>query len=292
MNERNLERIPRSCGLKIKAVYATLKNAERNATDFILQHPDDVKDLSIVEFARRAKCSEATIVRLSKRLGYKGFPELKADFADFPEGEDDGLEYRGIQKKDAPEQVVQKVVDATIVALQDTVAIMDKDQYSRALKAIVNASNILFCGVGDAALVAMEAYQRFVRVGQNCCVSEDPDLQLILATNLGKEDVVVAVSHSGKSSTVINAVKTAKQAGATVIAITNFPVSPLTKNSDIVLLTAVFTQHITGEVISKRVAELCIIESLYINYLLQKGKGAMGTLIASNEAVRINKLWT
>ena len=60
MNERNLERIPRNCGLKIKAVYTTLKTAERNATDFILQHPDDVKDLNIVEFARRAKCSEAT----------------------------------------------------------------------------------------------------------------------------------------------------------------------------------------------------------------------------------------
>jgi RpiR family carbohydrate utilization transcriptional regulator len=187
---------------------------------------------------------------------------------------------------------VEKVIDATIDALRDTVAIMDKEQYGKALKAIVNAPNILFCGVGDAALVAMEAYQRFVRVGQSCCASEDPDLQLIMATNLGKTDVVVAVSHSGKSSTVVNTVKAAKQAGATVIAITNFPVSPLTKNSDIVLLTAVFTQHISGEVISKRVAELCIVESLYINYLLQKGKVAMRTLAASNEAVTVNKLWT
>lgn len=291
MNERNLERIPRNCGLKITAVYAVLKTAERKAADFILENPDEIKDLTIVEFAGRAQCSEATIVRLSKRLGYKGFPELKTDFAGLAEGGEDGLGYQGISKKDGPDDVVRKVIDATIDALRDTLSIMDKQQYGKALEAMVNAPNILFCGIGDAALVAMEAYQRFVRVGQSCCVSEDPDLQLIMATHLGKGDVVVAISHSGKSTTVVNTVKMARQAGATAIAITNFPVSPLTKNSDIVLLTAVFSQHITGEVISKRVAELCIIESLYINYLLKKGKGAMRILLASNKAVKVNKLW-
>ena len=139
MNELNLERIPRDCGLKIRAVYAALKTAERKAADFVLQFPEEIKDLTIVEFAQKAQCSEATIVRLSKRLGYRGFPELKADFADFAEEGDDGLEYQGISKKDGPEEVVQKVIAATIDALQDTVRIMDKKQYGKALNAIVNA---------------------------------------------------------------------------------------------------------------------------------------------------------
>ncbi|HUV06092.1 MAG TPA: MurR/RpiR family transcriptional regulator [Spirochaetia bacterium] len=292
MNEQNMDRIPRNCGLKIKAAYGTLKTAERKAADFILENPDEVMDLMIVDYANRAECSEATIVRLAKRLGYKGFPDLKADFADLKKGDDVGLDYQGINKKDSAPDIFRKVIDATIDALRDTLHIMDKSQYVKALKSMLNAPNVLFCGVGDATLVAMAAYQRFVRIGQPCCCSEDPDLQLIMASHLRKGDVAIAISHSGKSSTVVNTIKMAKQAGATAIAITNFPVSPLTKNSDIVLLTAVFTQHVTGEVLSKRVAELCIVESLYINYLLQKGASAIRMLTTSNDAVKVNKLWT
>jgi RpiR family carbohydrate utilization transcriptional regulator len=292
MNEKNSEKIPHNCLLRLRSVYANLKKAERKAADFILDRPEVISGITIVEFAQQAACSEATIVRLSKRLGYEGFPDLKADFAGGGDGEgpEGGYEYRGISKRDTPVEVMQKVIETTVTALRDSFNIIDKRQYERALEALVAAPTILLCGVGDAALVAMEAWQRFVRIGQNCQVSDDPDLQLILASHLEKNDVVVAISHSGRSRTVVNTVKMARRRGAAAIAITNYPVSPLTKNSDIVLLTAVFQQHVTGEVISKRVAELCIIESLYISYLIRKGRTSLSMLAASNRAVGANKL--
>ncbi len=43
----------------------------------------------------------------------------------------------------------------------------------------------------------MEACQRFLRIGVNCNVSEDPDLQLIFAEHLQKGDVFLAISHTG-----------------------------------------------------------------------------------------------
>jgi DNA-binding MurR/RpiR family transcriptional regulator len=129
-----------------------------------------------------------------------------------------------------------------------------------------------------------------VRIGEPCQVSEDPDLQLIMAAHLGAGDALLAISHSGRSRTVLDVVRRAREAGAVVIAITNFPVSPIAKRADIVLLTAAFSQHHTGEVISKRISELCIIESLYINYLVRKGQPALRRLSLSNEAVQVHKL--
>jgi DNA-binding MurR/RpiR family transcriptional regulator len=102
--------------------------------------------------------------------------------------------------------------------------------------------------------------------------------------------VLFVISHTGRSRTILDSAKQARKNGATVILITNFPVSPLAKHADIILLTAVFSKHLTGEVISKRVAELCIIESLYINYLIRKGSAALERLNISNEAVRVNKV--
>lgn len=289
MNERHLEKIPHNCLIKIRAVYDSLKSAEKKAVDFILEHPEEITHLTIVDFAEKAGCSEATIVRLSKRLGYDGFPKLKADFPRH-EGNDDYFEYEGISKDDDYPTVTQKIFEASINALKDTLEIMDTEVYSQAMEALLNARKILFCGVGDGALVAMEAYQRFIRIGEHCMVSQDPDVELIMSAHLTPDDVLIAISHSGRSRTVINALKKGKQAGATTIAITNFPLSPLAKNVDIVLLTAAFsTQPDTGEVISKRVTELCIIESLYTNYLLKNGKAALDRLNISNEAVSINK---
>jgi DNA-binding MurR/RpiR family transcriptional regulator len=154
----------------------------------------------------------------------------------------------------------------------------------------VKAGTVLFCGLGDAAVVAQEAHQRFVRVGKRCVSTLDPDLQLMYASQFGPGDVVVAISHSGRSRTVLDTVRMAKDRGVTVIGITNFPVSPLAKKADIVLLTAVFTEHITGEVGAKRATELSILESLSINYAIKIGDEAISQLQRSNKSVDVNKI--
>ncbi len=289
MNDKRVDGIPRGCLIKIRSVYDTVKSAERRAIDFILEHPKDVPALTIVAFAAKAGCSEATVVRVSKRLGYGGYPEMRKSFA---AGNGDGeiLDYGGIRRSDSYAEVARKVFEASIGALRDTLGLLNDAQYGKAVAALLSARRMLICGVGDAHLVALEAYQRFVRIGESCQVSEDPDLQLIMAAHLAEGDVLVAISHSGRSRTVLDVVRRAREAGATVIAITNFPVSPIAKRADIVLLTAAFSQHHTGEVISKRISELCIIESLYINFLIKKGQPALRRLSQSNEAVQVHKV--
>jgi DNA-binding MurR/RpiR family transcriptional regulator len=291
MNETNLLKIPHRCMLQIQAVYENLKSAERRATDFLLDHYAEVGDKTIIEFASGAGCSEATIVRLSKRLGYDGYPDLKADFAktDGEPGTSSYIEYRDIKRGDSPFQVVKKVFNASVAAILDTLNVLDETSYLQALEALRRAETIMFCGTGDGGLVALEAHQRFLRLGRHSVASIDYDIQLIMASHLKKGDMLFAISHTGRTKNILHTVKTAAKAGATVVAITNYPVSPLTKNADIVLLTAVFSTSPIGEVISKRVTELCIIESLYTNYLIHEGKSAVGKLRASDRAVSINK---
>lgn len=288
MDKSNLSKIPHKCLLNIKAVYDILQSAEKKAADFIQSNPGEIANSTIVDIASKAKCSEATIVRLSKRLGYEGFLDLKADFANVTK--EHYLEYEEVNEMDDVITVVKKVFDSSIAAINDTFDIMNRIEFEKALDVILSANKIMFCGVGDAALVAKEAYQRFTRIGQNCYTSSDCDIQLILSSQLDKNDVLVAISYSGRSQSVVKAVKIAKKSGAKVIAITNFPISPLTKKSDIILQTAVFSKYATGEVISKRIVELCIIESLFINYLLKKGQPVIDTLRKSNEVIKINKL--
>lgn len=289
MNETNIEKIPHNCVLQLQAVYDSLKTAEKNGADYLLENPEKVIDMGIVDFAREAGCSEATIVRLSKKLGYDGFPELKKDFQKYLHSEN-YYEYENITKNDSPFAVLKKVFESSVSAIQDTLELIDPQEFEAAVEAIIGAENIMFCGVGDAAAVAMEAYQRFVRIGQKCSFSFDSDVQLILASQLKPGDVFIAISHSGRSKTVVEVLKAAKDKGATAISITNFPVSPLSKTSDIILRTAVFLKSAGGEVMAKRLTALCIIESLYIYFLFNKGGEHLSSLDTSNEVVQINKI--
>jgi len=289
MNEARLEEIPHACVLQMQAVYESLKSAERKAADYLLGNPRKVSGLNIVDFAADAGCSEATVVRLSKKLGYEGYPELKRDFSSYQEGEK-LYEYENISSEDDPLETMRKVFESSIQGLQDTLEMIDTRQYLAAVEAVGKAGSLMFTGVGDAGAVAMEAYQRYLRIGRRSLFSADGDTQLIYANQLLPGDVLIAVSHSGRSKSVVDTVKVAADRGATTIAVTNFPVSPLSKRSDIVLQTAVFSRNLTGEVMSKRVTALCIIESLYMNTLLHSGKETAENLARSNDIVSINKM--
>ncbi len=289
MNEQNFARIPHNCVLQLQAVYGTLKSAERKAADYILDYPENLTGLSIVEFAGRAGCSEATIVRLSKRLGYEGYPELKGDIASAREN-GTVYEYDDVSPADPPGTIIRKVFEASIQALKDSLEMLDEEAYSRTVDVLSDARTILLAGIGDAALVAQEAQQKFMRMGVSSRYSLDGDLQLIHASQLTPGDVVIAISHSGCSKPVIDVCKLARTFGATIVGVTNFPVSPLAKKSDIILQTAVFAKSMTGEVISKRITALCVIESLYLSVLFRQGGDALTVLGRSNDAVGVNKV--
>ena len=65
--------------LNIKILYGEMGKAEKRIADWINENPGKLISLSIVELAEKCKCSEATIVRFAKRLGFSGYQEMKID---------------------------------------------------------------------------------------------------------------------------------------------------------------------------------------------------------------------
>jgi len=286
MEATDYEKIPHKCLIKLKSIYSTLKSAEKKAADFIFNASENVGSMGVIEFAAAAGCSEATAVRLAKRLGYSGYAELKEDFAN----SQPHLPYNNISLDDNLSQVLTKVFSNSIQALNDTLSTIDPAEFEKAVKLLVSANRIAFFGLGNAFAIAREAYQQFLRIGTQVYTAEDPDLQLlIISTQLGANDVIVAISYSGESKPIIKLCEHAKTCGIKVIGITNFPLSSLAKLADVKLQTAVFQEHVNGEIVSKRLAQLCIVEGLYISYLIIKNKQVKSFLKKSENAIKVNK---
>jgi len=185
---------------------------------------------------------------------------------------------------------MNKVFASAAQAIIDTSNVIDRSAYEGAVDALCTAGTIMFCGVGNGAVVSEEAYHRWRRIGFPALVAADPDIQLMLASQLKPGDVLVAISHSGQTKTLLNVVREGTKAGATIVAITNFPFSVLAKRASFVLQTAVFSTYISGEIMSKRIAELSIIESLFINFLIRQKDKYIAQLDRSNESLKVNKL--
>lgn len=285
----------RECGhslpvlMKIKGIYSSLKPAEKRAADFVLQNPRFFVEMGIADVAKTAGCSIATLSRFARRIGYESYRDLRADLQ--PATEPGGnVFYPDVKPGDDYADILYKVFQSSIRTIEYTLAAIDMEEYRKSVEALSLASRVTFFAIGDAASVAQAGYYKFARIGYQSSYSSDPDVTLVTGSFLKENDVAVGVSYSGRTTTVIRALKQSKAAGATTIAVTNFPLSPLAKVADHVLLTAAFAQSGVGELMAHRVAQLCVLEALWVGVLQKRTDSLKEVIPYINEIVQINKV--
>lgn len=276
--------LPNAMAIRIKAQYDTFKSAERKAADLIIARPLDVSNMTISQAALEAGCSEPTFTRLSRKLGYKGFVQMKDALSDIAVSPPS---FAGVAATDSAATVMQKVFEYTRKTLSDTLDILDAAQYEAAIDACLHAGRILFVGVGISASVAQCAAHKVARMGIDCAWSSDPDGQLLFATHLKPGDVCMLITHSGRTRCVLNTAKCARAQGATVICLTNYPGAPIVRLSNIALISASFAERY-GEVTGNNVVQTTIIESILINMML-RDRGIEAKMAASDTSLEANK---
>lgn len=283
-----VENISHSCYLKFQFIYSNLKSAERKAADFCLHNPDFVSASTISDVAVKAGCSEATFVRLAKRLGYGGYPELRDNL--LREDSEEIVHSFGISRSDNSGTIVKAVFNASILALKDSLASLDLQSLEKATEVMLNARHILFASSGDASIVSQSGVQKFMRIGLSASYNADYDTQLISLSKMDERDVLICASHSGRTRNVCELAEVANGRKVFVVSLTNFPQSPLVKLSDVVLLTASFAHDMMGEILAKRVPALCLIDVIHVLLLLRLGDDRMRILDNGNKLLRKNKL--
>ena len=97
-------------------------------------------------------------------------------------------------------------------------------------KAYYAKRKVLVMGAGRSGLVGRAFAMRLLHMGFNSYVLGDT-----IVPSVSKGDVVVAISGSGRTKLIVTAAETARQVGATVVAVTTYPESPLGRLADVVV---------------------------------------------------------
>ena len=270
----------KSITLKFKTLYAEMSKSEKRIVDWIMQNPGKITSLSIVELSDQCGCSEATIVRFSKKLGLAGYQDLKISLA--AEGESLPIS-SNISESDTAFDIYMKNCTDIYLSLEKTKKSLDPDALSAACEKIAAANRIIIVGLGNSAPIALDASHKLLRAGLNAVAYTDNHMQIIAASHLTASDVVIAISHSGSSKDIIDVLHLAKERGITTIAITNKGESPILKYTDIPLFTSADETEYSILALNSRIVQLTIIDTIY-HYIVIKN--SEHTLPAINEIER------
>jgi len=262
------------CLAKIRSIYPSLFSAEKKVADVILGKPEEIIHLPVRDVARRSGVAESTVVRFCRSIGYSGYGKLKISLAQDLASQVQYI-HQNIQSRDDSTEVTKKVFHANIQGLYDTLKMVDNVEIDKAIEALLEAKKILFCGVGTSAPIAEEAFHRFLYLGLPCIFSGDPHLQIGLALSLTEKDIALGVSHSGTTEDTLKPLRIAKDNGATVICITNYIHSPIAQLADIKLITSFREIIFRIAAMAARVAQLSIIEALYVNVAIRMKEKAV-----------------
>ena len=246
---------------KIDLSSTDFSRSEKKLATYIVNASRDILYLSLAEVAMQSGVSEATVIRFARKLGLKGFQDLKLHLAHEVLSAPESIQ-EDIRSGDSPENIFAKVFTEHRQTLDDTLKVIDNKQINKAVKLLSNAKEILFVGVGTSGPNTIDAYNKFFRAGFKCTVCTDSHLQVMKASLMSADDVLVVISHSGSTKDPIETVEVAKAAGAKTIAITNYSKSPLTKAVDVVLHTASPEVKYRSEAMASRIAQTAIIDAL------------------------------
>ncbi|NLB89931.1 MAG: MurR/RpiR family transcriptional regulator [Clostridiales bacterium] len=251
--------------VRLKFMLPALPRAEKAVAEYMAANVSQMSDMTLFMLSEETSVSEATILRLCKRLGYSSYIQLRQAFA-LAANEDEPDSPELISSSDEMPEISNKLIQSVNRSLENTKAFINSD-YDRVLNAILKAQGIYFFVSGDATITCQYATAKFNRVGIPSFVCNDIFYQYETAMRLTEKDVAFAVSNSGRSTNVVNSMKTAKEQNAFTCCITQGGRSPLTKYCDVSLYASAVDMTLGRDSVNKRIVELVILESLYLGVI-------------------------
>ncbi|MFC4565895.1 MurR/RpiR family transcriptional regulator [Nocardiopsis mangrovi] len=277
--------------LRIRSLLPSLAPAEQRVAQRIIDDPERVAASSITQLAKDCATSEATVIRFCRTIDFTGYRELRltlATEAGQARGARGGTrEVPGdISADDTLVTVVEKIAFTDARAVEETGAQLDVAVLEAVVERMATARRTDIYGVGASAFVAADLQQKLHRIGLTSFAWSDTHVMLTSAALLGADDVAMGISHSGTTIDTTNALAEAKRRGATTVAVTNFPRSPISEAADHILTTAARETTFRSGATASRLAQLTVIDCLFVGLAQLRYADSRTALETTYDAVR------
>ena len=238
-----------------------MSNVERRLAEVILKDPRRFVSYSLGELAELAQVSQGSIINFANKFCGGGFPALKMEVAaSLPHVSD--TPFSVVTDGDSLKEMLQKTTESIGDALKNTSALNDEETLRAVGDLILGAKKVEIYGIFRSAVVATDLYFQLLQLGIPATFVSDVLTCAVSASMLGEGSLVIAISSSGQTQDVIDAVQLAKANGVPVITITAHKASPLAQLADRVLIAAPSGNARSANANEVRLSQLALTDAL------------------------------
>jgi DNA-binding MurR/RpiR family transcriptional regulator len=226
---------------ELRRRYDELTNSQKRIAETIVEDPQFVAFATVDKFAARLGVSPSTIVRFSYRLGLSGYPDLQEQVRELVLRKlrtDDGAAHNGVTSQLGDTVYAESLRnDASLLAR--TAERLELEDLDRAVDLLVGARRVRIAGGVTTFSVAYYTAVSLDRVRGVVALlpGNPPPTGAVL--DMGEGDVLLAFTFAPYARSTRGVLAAAKRRGASVIAVTDSPISPLRSQVDVLLPAAV-----------------------------------------------------
>ena len=240
-----------------------LSKGQKKIMKYILENYDKAAFMTAAKLGETVNVSESTVVRFAAQLGYKGYPEMRAALQNMIRGNLTSVQRIAVARNLMEQNdIISAVLSSDIEQIRRTMDETNRDDFEKAVDAIINAKNIYVIGMRSASPLANFIGFYFHMIFDNVRVINDHLANDIFeqVLRISEGDVLIALSFPRYSQRTMKTASYARDMGAAVIGITDAKVSPLAQIADIPL----YARSDMVSFIDSLVAPLSLINALIV----------------------------
>lgn len=254
---------------KIQSGMSEFSKGQRSIARYIIEHYDKAAFMTASKLGATVGVSESTVVRFATELGYGGYPHLQKALQEMIRNKLTAVQRMEVTNdRMGNRDVLRAVLNSDIEKIRLTLDELDQETFNAVVEEILKAKHIYILGVRSS--YALSSFIGFyfnlmfdnVRLVHTTSASEA--FEQILRVGAG--DVVLGISFPRYSRRTLQALEYARDSGATVIALTDSQLSPLSQTAHYTLIA----KSDMASFVDSLVAPLSVINALIVALGMRK----------------------
>lgn len=249
---------------KLRSQTGTLSPKQRLVAQYVSVNAQQVQFQTITDLAKSTQTSEATVVRMCRDFGFKGYSDFRMALA-----KDISASMTTDAVEESESDIFTTAENEAVRAIKDTHILINKSKVISVCNTFNGASNVHIVGVGASQVIAQYLYYRLVRIGIPTNIYSDTHMASMRATNAADKDVWVFVSSSGSTSELVHIARILERKSIQSVCLSNIEMSPLASLCTQTLVAASPESPLTGGSLSSKIGVMYMIDVLMRGILEQ-----------------------
>lgn len=214
----------------------SLSKSEEVLAKYILDQKENIEKLSTKDLANATYTSPSTAIRLSQKLGFSGWNELKEKYLE-------ELNYLNqhfsnidsnfpFQSSDTLMNVASKIGNLASESIEDTLSLLKNEDLNKAVTLLDKAQIINVFGISNSLLMAFDFKHKMMRINRHVDILSLPGEQAYVAANSSPNDCAILISYSGEVHETLQIAKILRKNKTPIISLTSIGENTLKDFSD------------------------------------------------------------